>query len=47
VIERVFGDVVAAVPRAEELMDAAPLTDKAKETYRALLAERAARLADS
>jgi hypothetical protein len=45
VIERVFGDVAAAVPRAQELVTATPLTDKAKETYRALLAGRAASLA--
>ena len=45
VIERVFGDVAAAVPRAGELVNATPLSDKAKETYRALLAGRAASLA--
>jgi serine/threonine-protein kinase HipA len=45
VIARVFGDVAAAVPRAGELVNATPLSDKAKETYRALLAGRAASLA--
>ncbi len=42
VVERVFGEVAAAVPRAAELVDAAPLSDKAKAAYRALMAERAA-----
>ena len=42
VIQRVFGEVAAAVPRAAELVDAAPLSDKAKAAYRALMAERAA-----
>jgi len=45
VIERVFGDVTAALPRAAALVDGAPLSDDAKVVYRALLAERAASLA--
>jgi len=47
VIERVFGEVAAAVPRAAELLDGAPLSEVAKTTYRALLADRAASLAGS
>ena len=47
VVERVFGDVAAAAPRAAELLDGAPLSEAAKTTYRALLAERAAKLAGS
>ena len=45
VIERVFGDVTAALPDAAALVDGAPLSDSAKAAYRALLAERAASLA--
>jgi len=45
VIERVFGDVAAALPGAAALVDGAPLSDSAKAAYRALLAERAASLA--
>ena len=44
-IERVFGDVTAALPHAAALVDGAPLSDSAKTAYRALLAERAASLA--
>ena len=44
VIERVFGDVTAALPHAAALVDGAPLSDSAKTAYRALLAERAASL---
>lgn len=45
VIERVFRTVAAAVPRAVELVDGAPLSDDAKAIYRKLLTERAASLA--
>jgi len=45
VIERVFGDVAAALPGAAALVDGAPFSDNAKTAYRALLAERAASLA--
>ena len=44
-IERVFGDVTAALPGAAGLVDGAPLSENGKATYRALLAERAASLA--
>jgi len=46
VIERVFGDVAAALPGAAALLDGAPLSDNAKAAYRALLAARAASLAN-
>ncbi len=45
VIERVFGDVAAALPGAAALVDGAPFADNAKTAYRGLLAERAASLA--
>jgi len=45
VIERVFGGVAAALPRAAAMVDGAPLSDDAKVVYHALLAERAASLA--
>jgi serine/threonine-protein kinase HipA len=45
VIERVFGDVAAALPHAAALVDGAPLSDNGKAAYRALLAERTDSLA--
>jgi serine/threonine-protein kinase HipA len=44
VIERVIGDLDAALPGAAALVDGAPLTDTAKAAFSALLAERAASL---